>query len=47
LLLLVVGLFFLNGCAILAIPFKIIGGVFKLIGPVMDAAKKVPWWMWL
>jgi len=37
---LIVGLFFLNGCALLQIPGALIGTAAKL-------ATKVPWWMFV
>jgi len=44
-LILMTMVFFLSGCAILQLPFTFLGGLSKLIPPLMSVAKKVPWWM--
>ena len=39
----------LSGCALLQIPGQIIGGIFGMIGKVLDTAAKMPHpppWMW-
>ncbi len=37
----------LSGCALLRIPGEIIKGTGQLLGGAMGIAKKVPWWMWI
>lgn len=37
----------LSGCSLLQIPGALLGGIFKVLGGVLDIAQKVPWWLWI
>jgi hypothetical protein len=42
LILILLIVFFANGCAILQIPGQIIGGVFQLVGKALDIVARMP-----
>lgn len=43
----IVLIFSLSGCSLLKLPGAIIGGVLGVVKETANAAKGIPWWLWL